>query len=109
MGGETTRGRRRRPTGATGKFVPRIRGTIFDLEPEPEPEPELAQRPPVSITLRAVLTEPTRDVPLRAAVRMTGRSRAAGAPGRHAASPGNSFTLADHLEAGAARSMRTPR
>ena len=58
MGGETTRGRGRRPTGTTGKFVQRIRGTILDLdlEPEPEPEPELAQRPPVSITLRAVLT-----------------------------------------------------
>jgi len=50
MGGETTRGRRGRPTGTTGKFVQRIRGTIFDLEPE------LARRPPVSITLRAVLT-----------------------------------------------------
>ena len=50
MGGETTRGRGRRPTGTTGKFVQRTRGTILDLEPE------LAQRPPVSITLRAVLT-----------------------------------------------------
>src|SRR5664279_4080252 len=54
MGGETTRGRGRRPTGTTGKFVQRIRGTILDLDLDLDLE--LAQRPPVSITLRAVLT-----------------------------------------------------